>query len=201
MPTPPESESDCRTPVAVDGTEPMPITHPALVAFVKRVCEILDEREAGTLREDDIAPAVAEALAPLVRAEGLLTKKQKAGCDEGYTRHLLYEDPDRRFTVLSLVWQPDQSSPIHGHTSWCAVGVVQGTPTEITFNMKSDASGARTVEQRESSTYSPGDTCFSREGWDDAHRVYNASREDVVTLHVYGLPLATDPAAINLLLD
>ena len=196
MPPPADSQPDCPVPAVGDGS-----THPAIQRYAQQVDDILASHRRGEISTDEVAPAVARALEPVVRSEGLLTDDQREGCSESYTRHLLYLDPRERFTLLSLVWRPGQSSPIHGHTSWCAVGVHQGTPTEVQYDVVADASGARTATPQEEFVYAPGDTCFSREGWEDTHRVHNASNEDVVTLHIYGAALADNPAAINLLLD
>ncbi|MGN6765364.1 MAG: cysteine dioxygenase, partial [Rhizobiaceae bacterium] len=35
-----------------------------------------------------------------------------------YRQYLLYCDPLGRFSVVSFVWGPGQSTPIHDHTTW-----------------------------------------------------------------------------------
>lgn len=43
-----------------------------------------------------------------------------------YARHLLYEDPLKRFEVLALVWKDGQSTPLHDHDgTWGVEGVFQ----------------------------------------------------------------------------
>lgn len=43
-----------------------------------------------------------------------------------YQQHLLYCDPLERFSVVSFVWGPGQSTPVHDHTVWGLVGVMRG---------------------------------------------------------------------------
>ena len=44
---------------------------------------------------------------------------------DNYARHLLHGDLQGRFSILAIVWDHGQSSPIHGHHCWCAVGIKQ----------------------------------------------------------------------------
>jgi 3-mercaptopropionate dioxygenase len=41
---------------------------------------------------------------------------------ERYRQYLLHCDPLERFSVVSFVWGPGQSTPIHDHTVWGLVG-------------------------------------------------------------------------------
>jgi hypothetical protein len=45
----------------------------------------------------------------------LLTAAQRAGDPERYRRHLLYSQPEPAVSVLALVWEPGQATPIHAH--------------------------------------------------------------------------------------
>ncbi len=39
-----------------------------------------------------------------------------------YAQYLIYCDPSERFSIVSFVWGPGQSTPIHNHTVWGIVG-------------------------------------------------------------------------------
>ena len=43
-----------------------------------------------------------------------------------YRQYLLHCDPLERFSVVSFVWGPGASTPIHDHTVWGLVGVLRG---------------------------------------------------------------------------
>src|SRR5690606_34853383 len=67
--------------------------------------------------------AVEQALCRHGAAEGLLVPRQRVGSVAGYARHLLYADAKGRFSVVALVWQPGQRTPVHAHYTWCAYRV------------------------------------------------------------------------------
>ncbi|MEJ0004618.1 MAG: hypothetical protein WDN30_15645 [Pararobbsia sp.] len=56
-----------------------------------------------------------------------------AGSAASYSRHLLATDPAGRFAAAALVWRPGQQTAVHGHRTWCAYRVVQGTLHEEGF--------------------------------------------------------------------
>lgn len=43
-----------------------------------------------------------------------------------YQQYLLYCDPFERFSLVSFVWAPGQTTPVHDHTVWGMVGVMRG---------------------------------------------------------------------------
>ena len=53
---------------------------------------------------------------------------------QNYARHLLHGDAQGRFSILSIVWSPGQMSPVHGHHTWCAVGVLRGAIDETHYD-------------------------------------------------------------------
>lgn len=105
---------------------------------------------------------------------------------DGYQRHLLHEDPAGRFSIGSFVWQPGQQTPVHDHSGWSVVGVIEGQL--ISENFEADRGGrlSRTslvVLQREVTTWlTPGA---------DIHRLFNPStRATSISIHVYGSAFA-----------
>lgn len=114
--------------------------------------------------------------------------------DLTYRRHVLYVDPQERFTVLSLVWCPGQATPVHGHTAWGVVGVYTGNPSVENFQLQKGQLESLGELQCEA-----GDVCFVEPGTEQPHRVFNASDALAVTIHTYGRNLVDDPASINIL--
>ena len=146
-----------------------------LVREVARACEgpvvCMGER---------IIPALAAAAAD----PSLITNGQCEPQAERYARHVLYPDPDGRFTVLALVWAAGQFSPPHAHHAWCAYAVRSGNLSE-TLYAHDDASGlARPscVAIRRA-----GHACFTHGGLDQIHRLGNADGEPAISIHVYGV--------------
>lgn len=101
-----------------------------------------------------------------------------------YRQYLLYRDPAARFSVVSFVWGPGQSTPVHDHTVWGLVGILRGAEIEQSF--RRDAGGRpqphgapRRLEAGTVSAVSPA--------LGDIHQVFNAYADRVsVGVHVYG---------------
>lgn len=177
----------------VNGYGPHPEAHPAIAAFAEKVDAILDSRS-----ESQICDRVAEALRPVLDVEGLLCDALRSGSDRSYRKHVLYACPDKRFTLLALVWKPGQGTVIHGHTAWGAVGVYEGTPNVAVYDCLVREDGRHEVRQIKDIRVGPGELATVRRGLDDVHRIYNDTKETLITLHAYGRDLVEDPDAINL---
>lgn len=133
----------------------------------------------------DVARDVANALTPALAVPDLLSPAQMSGRDECYTQHVLYVDPDGRFSIVSLVWMPGQNTVIHDHVSWCVVGVYQGKEEETLYRLVDDGSEPAFLVETGQSVNSEGMTSFFAPPG-DIHRVCNASDDKVISIHVYG---------------
>lgn len=160
---------------------------------------VSDERPRGDLedlvvrlREQVLKPAdpadtaarVGMVLQGLLPGPGILTAEELAGHPKEYQQHVLHIEPDGSFSVVALVWRPQQETPIHDHVSWCVVGVVQGTESEEIFELR-ERDGAPVLLRSASSRNPEGSVCaFSPPG--DIHCVRNCGDAVAVSLHVYG---------------
>jgi len=120
----------------------------------------------------------AAALDPL-----LLPYVEHAPDHENYARYLLHEDPQQQFSIFSLVWNPGQMTPAHGHNYWCAYAVVKGVLTEnfYCYNAATDTATLTSTHQR-----GPGYACFHDAGLDIVHQLSNTQTEPAISLHIYG---------------
>jgi predicted metal-dependent enzyme (double-stranded beta helix superfamily) len=174
----------------VAGMEPS--LQPLDDRFARYLATLNDLHDHGCV---DIAAQVAKAMRKLLAECGWLPGEYCESDENCYRRHLLYTDPAGRFTVLALVWRPGQSTPVHGHTAWGAVGVYAGHPSVATYR-NDDGSGA--VASGEFSCC-PGDVSYVQAGAAEPHRIFNASDDIAITIHTYGRDLSEDPASINIL--
>jgi predicted metal-dependent enzyme (double-stranded beta helix superfamily) len=126
--------------------------------------------------------AVARILASRVMDYDLLDGIHCAGSRDRYTRHLVYAGPG--FSILALVWLPGQMSPIHGHRSWCALGIRQGMLVETSF-IRDDGMPYLTLDA--CSQLRPGMVSHSEGDEAHYHRVANLGVETAVSIHVYGV--------------
>ena len=115
---------------------------------------------------------------------GLLDAAQRVGNAERYTRHVLYEHPDGLFTAVALVWRPGQVTPVHGHHTWCAYKIVQGTMHEDRYAWD-DATGVAVL--RDAVVRPTGDCVGSQAGMQQIHRLRNAGTDTAISIHVYGI--------------
>jgi predicted metal-dependent enzyme (double-stranded beta helix superfamily) len=132
---------------------------------------------------------VEETLNVALRLPTWLRPEHRVGDPKGYMRHLLYVDPGDRFVVTAITWLPGQVSSMHGHHVWCVYGIVEGELTEEQF----DASLFRT----KTAIYRAGQLADRDLEQKIIHRVSNAGRTPVVSLHLYGVPASRVTTGIN----
>jgi predicted metal-dependent enzyme (double-stranded beta helix superfamily) len=148
---------------------------------------------ATELAPDALESEVKAALRDATAASGWLPAERRRADHQRYARHLLYGDPAGRFSILSLVWDPGQESPIHGHHTWCAVGVYDGELTEIRF--REDAAGRVPVEIG-SERRAAGSLSFDPP-LASIHRISNRSAAVAISLHVYGVAADRISSGVN----
>ena len=98
---------------------------------------------------------------------------------ETYRQYLLHCDPLERFSVVSFVWGPGQSTPVHDHTVWGLIGIMRGRERCEEFSDDVRPRGEHVLERGEIDRVSPT--------IGDVHRVTNPLEKDVsISIHVYG---------------
>jgi predicted metal-dependent enzyme (double-stranded beta helix superfamily) len=142
-----------------------------------------------------VVARVVEALRANLPTTKILTARQLQGHPERYAQFVLHVEPGGLFSIVALVWRPDQVTPIHDHVSWCVVGVLQGGELETRYVLRT----------RERSTYlkesgiqenCPGSVCgLIPPG--DIHRVRNNGTQTAVSLHIYGADISTLGSSIR----
>lgn len=101
----------------------------------------------------------------------------------------LYRDPEARFSIVSFVWGPGQSTPIHDHTVWGLIGVLRGSELAQRFNR--DAWG-RLEPQGPPELLQAGRINAVSPRIGDIHQVSNGCADrDSISIHVYGADIGT----------
>ncbi|MFM0731335.1 cysteine dioxygenase family protein [Paraburkholderia sediminicola] len=134
------------------------------------------------------------ALAEAAANPGLLTPAQREGSAEHYRRHLLAADPQGRYAIAALVWQPQQASPVHAHHTWCGYAVLDGTLSETVFEWNGARHCASATRTQARNT---GAVSFVRGGRGGIHRLGNCSDAPAVSLHIYGVAGAQIATHVN----
>jgi predicted metal-dependent enzyme (double-stranded beta helix superfamily) len=169
----------------------VPLTDPVamLMADVGEACDghpaAMGDRIRDALRRAATNPAFLPAR----------FRAPRAGC---YARHTIASDPGGRFTLLSIVWSPDQFSPPHAHDTWCAYAVAENALTETLFDF--DAEIARAVSAG-TSVRKPDYACFAPAGLGQIHRLGNAGAIPAISIHVYGVDRSRVGTHVNRLMD
>jgi len=135
-----------------------------------------------------------ELLTELVRVDDWLDPAFCVPDSRHYQQYLLYLDPAERFSVVSFVWGPGQSTPIHDHTIWGLVGMLRGSEMCQPYAKMSDGRWAPAGLQLD---LLPGDVEVINPKLGDVHRVWNALQNEVsISIHVYGGNIGTTQRSV-----
>lgn len=152
---------------------------PRLRAFVSDIATLLD----ATADEARVLEAGKTLLADLVSHDDWLPDAFAQPNPERYSQHLLHCDSRQRFSIVSFVWGPGQSTPVHDHTVWGLVGVLRGAEVSQAFRRE----GERLAPHGRPHRLEPGEVEAVSPSIGDIHQVSNAFDDRVsISIHVYG---------------
>ena len=134
----------------------------------------------------ETARLVAGELRRHLPSPEVLTAEQRAGDPESHRSHLLHSEPDGAFSIVALVWRPEQTTRIHDHLTWCVFGVIQGVEYEELFTL--DESNGCLVEAGDNLNQTGEVSGFAPPG--DIHRVRNAGDRTAISIHIYGTDIS-----------
>jgi predicted metal-dependent enzyme (double-stranded beta helix superfamily) len=155
--------------------------HPErLRAFIGALAELIDCNP----REGDLLHRGGKLLGQLVSHDDWLPEEFARPDPERYQQYLLHADSRQRFSIVSFVWGPGQSTPIHDHRVWGLIGMLRGAEYSKGFKRNGEgaliADGGR-VQLR------PGQVEAVSPKIGDIHQVSNAFADQVsISIHVYG---------------
>jgi predicted metal-dependent enzyme (double-stranded beta helix superfamily) len=149
------------------------------------------------LREIDAAVETTDARRICNRVKAALEKTLRQHHDflpadftrpvtNGYARHLLHRDPQNRYSVVMMVWDKGQGTPIHDHDGhWCVECVYQGQIEVVSYDLSEECQDdcVRFVEQRRLVARIGGAGALIPPH--DYHTIANTFAEKAVTMHVY----------------
>jgi len=100
-----------------------------------------------------------------------------------YQQYLLHCDSSERFSVVSFVWAPGQTTPVHDHTVWGIVGVLRGEELVEHFSRAADGALTGTPATR----LIAGQVESFAPATGDIHKVSNGLVDaPSISIHVYG---------------
>jgi predicted metal-dependent enzyme (double-stranded beta helix superfamily) len=99
-----------------------------------------------------------------------------------YQQYLLHCDPLERFCVVSFVWGPGQTTPVHDHTVWGMIGMLRGAEMCHEYTLVDGAPRAGASHK-----ILPGQIDRVSPTIGDVHKVENALADrPSISIHVYG---------------
>ena len=96
------------------------------VEKLRQFIQDLDALHREFADEQLLLDAVALRLAALVKKDDWLPEEYTLPHPHHYQQYLLHADSGQRFSIVSFVWGPGQSTPIHDHRVWGAIGMLRG---------------------------------------------------------------------------
>ncbi|EJR22394.1 cysteine dioxygenase family protein [Bacillus cereus] len=151
--------------------------------FIKGVTDLME----NSLFEEEIVCGIEKLLEELLEKKTWLPlDKQKANLTQ-YARHLLYEDPLKRFEVLALVWKDGQSTPLHDHDgTWGVEGVFSGRIMVQNFIQTKQLGNSLVYLTHTGNLYLGEGETDKVIPPADCHILEISKNESVITIHVYG---------------
>ena len=158
-----------------------------LTDYVASIEGVLARRPANKI----IIREVSAATKQLCASDRWLEERHRIGSPDRYVRHLLHRDPQNRFVVLALVWQPGQMTPIHDHSCWGVMGLIHNSLEEICYERLDDGKRAdfAELEQSRGTDVGQGGVAYLLPPFEEIHRIGNTSDKPTISLHVYGRDL------------
>lgn len=106
--------------------------------------------------------------------------------ENDYSRHLLYLDPDERYSLLGMVWQPDQQTPLHDHAgAWCVECVYEGRIEVTSYDVVDEDQHGNFHFQQESNVRSEIGDAGALIPPFEYHKIENSFQKPAITFHVY----------------
>jgi len=151
-----------------------------LTHFIDDLAQLVD----ANYPEAELLERAGARLGELVAVDDWLPAAYAQPSPERYQQFLLYADARQRFSVVSFVWGPGQSTPVHNHTVWGLIGVLRGA--EIARPYRYDGHG-QLVEDGADELLEAGDVSAVSPSIGDIHSVRNAYPDRTsISIHVYG---------------
>ena len=155
--------------------------HKRLEDFVTAMTQLVGDAPKD---EPRILKEGSRLLGDLVRHDDWLEDRHAVPHAQFYQQYLLYRAPDDAFSVVSFVWGPGQSTPIHDHTVWGLIGMLRGAETAQHYVKTAEG---RWAPEGTPTRLMPGQVEAVSPRIGDVHRVSNAlANQTSISIHDYG---------------
>jgi predicted metal-dependent enzyme (double-stranded beta helix superfamily) len=155
------------------------------------VAELVSRIDAAMAPNDDArrCRGVKQVLADIIGRGGtFLPESFLVTAPTAYARRLLHRDPAGRYSVVVMVWDRGQGTPLHDHAgTWCVECVYRGEIRVTSFSIRGGDPESDVVrfEQESVVTAGRGEAGALIPPF-EYHFIENPAVEPAVTIHVYG---------------
>ena len=152
-----------------------------LEEFVEQLNEIL-----ATTQPAEVPFRVAKRLPRLLRNADLLTQEQRESSAQSYRRHVLFEDPEGRYTLEARVWEAGQTTPAYSIPFWSVVAVYEGELRESCHRRLHRPDGTVRFVPNGVTHHRAGDVTYMDPAGENLHRFDNPTDTLTISVHVFG---------------
>lgn len=145
--------------------------------------------QAVTSNDPDVrCQNVKQVLVDVVKSgESFIEAPFLKPASERYARRLLYSDPKGRYTVVVMVWDRGQGTPLHDHAGmWCVECVYRGRIRVTSFSLEGKADAEMVAFHREEVVVAGVGEAGALIPPFEYHQIENPDPSPAVTIHVYG---------------
>ena len=147
--------------------------------FVTEMTKLIDVESV----EDTLLKEGQLLLERLISDDGWLPNAFARPGSGSYRQNLLWCDPLERFSIVSFVWGPGQTTPIHNHTIWGLIGMLRGSEIGKNYSIGPDGK----LEESGQELLTPGMVSAVSPSIGDIHKVSNAlADKPSISIHIYG---------------
>jgi len=129
---------------------------------------------------------VARRLPRLLRTADLLTSEQRQSSSHSYRRHVLFEDPDGRYTIEARVWEATQTTPLYNIPFWSVIGIYEGELREGCYRRLERPDGSICFLSTGVTHHRSGQVTYIDPTGSTLHRFDNPTTESTISIHVFG---------------
>ena len=163
----------------------------AVTPHSAKVDELIRRLDQATAAPDDAARCrnVKQVLVEIVASgEQFLDPALLEPSPDYYARRLLHRDPQGRYTVVAMVWDRGQGTPLHDHAGhWCVECVYRGKIRVTSFSVHGgDPETAIVNFEKEKVVMAGIGEAGALIPPFEYHMIENPDAQPSVTIHVYG---------------
>lgn len=137
---------------------------------------------------EEVGARVQACLEELIRAGAVeLPPDLRRGCPDRYARRLVHRSEAHGYTVLAMIWNPGQGTPLHDHAGmWCVEGVLEGEIEVVQHELLERQGDRLRFRPQERVIAGPGSAGSLIPPF-EYHTINNPPGNGAaITLHVYG---------------